>query len=114
MLKRFALVGTVIVLLSAGATAPVARTTDSGIAEEVFPKVNLINAPKGVVTPVYSGGPQTFLILGTDRRTGAKTAADRENPPHSDTILLVRLDPQRGQTSIMSIPRDLMVNISAP
>jgi polyisoprenyl-teichoic acid--peptidoglycan teichoic acid transferase len=114
MLKRFGLAGVVIVLLSVGATATVALNTVSGIAEEVFPKINQINAPKGVVTPVYSGGPQTFLILGTDRRTGSKDAADRENPPHSDTILLVRLDPERGQTSIMSIPRDLMVNITAP
>jgi LCP family protein required for cell wall assembly len=114
MLKRFALAGTVIVLLSAGATATVALNTVSGIAEEVFPKINQINAPKGVVTPVYSGGPQTFMILGTDRRTGAKNAVDRTNPPHSDTILLVRLDPEHGQTSIMSIPRDLMVNITTP
>jgi LCP family protein required for cell wall assembly len=112
MLKRFLLAGTVIVALSAGATATVALNTVSGIAEEVFPKINQINAPKGVVTPVYSGGPQTFMILGTDRRTGAKNAADRANPPHSDTILLVRLDPEHGQTSIMSIPRDLMVNIT--
>ena len=70
MLKRFVLAGTVIVVLSAGATATVALNTVSGIAEEVFPKLNQINAPKGVVTPVYSGGPQTFMILGTDRRTG--------------------------------------------
>jgi LCP family protein required for cell wall assembly len=112
MVRRFLLAGTVIVLLSAGATVTVALNTVSGIAEEVFPKINQINAPKGVVTPVYSGGPQTFMILGTDRRTGAKDAADRENPPHSDTILLVRLDPEHGQTSIMSIPRDLMVNIT--
>jgi LCP family protein required for cell wall assembly len=112
MLKRFLLAGVVIVALSAGATATVALNTVSGIAEEVFPKINQINAPKGVVTPVYSGGAQTFMILGTDRRTGSKDAADRENPPHSDTILLVRLDPEHGQTSIMSIPRDLMVNIT--
>ena len=112
MLKRALLAGTVIILLSAGATATVALNTVSGIAEEVFPKINQINAPKGLVTPVYSGGPQTFMILGTDRRTGARDTADRENPPHSDTILLVRLDPEHGQTSIMSIPRDLMVNIT--
>jgi LCP family protein required for cell wall assembly len=114
MLRRFVLAGMVIVLLSAGATATVALNTVSGIAEEVFPKINQINAPKGVVTPVYSGGPQTFMILGTDRRTGAKNIIDRTNPPHSDTILLVRLDPEHGQTSIMSIPRDLMVNITTP
>ena len=40
---------------TSGATATVALNTVSGIAEEVFPKINQINAPKGVVTPVYNG-----------------------------------------------------------
>jgi LCP family protein required for cell wall assembly len=66
------------------------------------------------VTPVYSGGPQTFLILGSDRRAHARNAFDRLNPPHSDTMLLVRFDPGQGQTSVLSIPRDLLVNITAP
>jgi polyisoprenyl-teichoic acid--peptidoglycan teichoic acid transferase len=114
MLTRFLLAGVVIVALSAGATATVALNTVSGIAEEVFPKINQINAPKGVITPDYSGGPQTFMILGTDRRTGSKDLADRLNPPHSDTILLVRFDPGQGQTSVLSIPRDLLVNIATP
>ncbi len=112
MTKRFAIAAVAIVALSAGATATVALNKITGIAEEVFPKLNEINAPKGVVTAEYSGGPQTFLILGTDRRVGAKDSYDRENPPHSDTILLVRFDPSQGQTSVMSIPRDLMVNIT--
>jgi LCP family protein required for cell wall assembly len=112
MAKRFAIAAVAIVALSAGATATVALNKITGIAEEVFPKLNEINAPKGVVTAEYSGGPQTFLILGTDRRVGAKDSYDRENPPHSDTILLVRFDPGQGQTSVMSIPRDLMVNIT--
>jgi polyisoprenyl-teichoic acid--peptidoglycan teichoic acid transferase len=112
MLKRFLLGGLLIVLLSGGATATLALNKISGIAEEVFPKLNEIHAPKGVVTPEYNGGPQTFLILGSDRRVGSKDATDRTNPPHSDTILLVRFDPEHGQTSVMSIPRDLMVNIT--
>lgn len=112
MTKRFAIAAVAIVALSAGATATVALNKITGIAEEVFPKLNQINAPKGVVTAEYSGGPQTFLILGTDRRVGAKDSYDRENPPHSDTILLVRFDPGQGQTSVLSIPRDLMVNIT--
>ena len=102
-----------IVAISAGATATVLSNRITTLAEEVFPKLNEINAPKGVVTPEYNGGPQTFLILGSDRRVGAKDAYDRENPPHSDTILLVRFDPEQGQTSVLSIPRDLMVNITA-
>jgi polyisoprenyl-teichoic acid--peptidoglycan teichoic acid transferase len=112
MTKRFAIAAVAIVALSAGATATVALNKITGIAEEVFPKLNQINAPKGVVTAEYNGGPQTFLILGTDRRVGAKDSYDRENPPHSDTMLLVRFDPGQGQTSVLSIPRDLMVNIT--
>src|SRR5271166_3956095 len=112
MLRRFLLGGLLIVLLSGGATATLALNKITGIAEEVFPKLNEINAPKGVVTAEYNGGPQTFLILGSDRRVGSKDAYDREDPPHSDTILLVRFDPQEGQTSVLSVPRDLMVNIT--
>jgi LCP family protein required for cell wall assembly len=112
MWKRFLIAGAVIVALSGAATATVALNTVSGIADEVFPALSQINAPKGVVTPEYSGGPQTFLILGSDRRVGAKDAYDRSNPPHSDTMLLVRFDPEQGQTSVLSIPRDLMVNIT--
>src|SRR5674476_245803 len=53
------------------------------------------------------------LVLGTDRREGSVDALDKTNPPHSDTILLVRFDPAQGQTSVLSIPRDLMVNIKS-
>jgi LCP family protein required for cell wall assembly len=112
MWKRFLIAGVLIVALSAAASATVALNTVSGIADEVFPALNKINAPKGLITPEYSGGAQTLLILGSDRRVGAKDSYDRTNPPHSDTMLLVRFDPGQGQTSVMSIPRDLMVNIT--
>ena len=52
-------------------------------------------------------------MLGSDRRAKAKNAYER-GEPHSDTILLVRFDPSQGQTSVLSIPRDLMVNIRTP
>src|SRR5271163_2931094 len=113
-LKRFLLAAVLIVLLSGGATATLALNKISTIAEEVFPKLNQINAPKGVVTPEYSGGAQTFLLLGSDRRSGSKNDEERDASPHSDTILLVRFDPAQGQTSVLSIPRDLMVNIVTP
>src|ERR1700736_6119813 len=94
MWKRFLLAAALIALLSGAATATVALNTVSGIAAEVFP--NTIKVPKGVVTPEYSGGPQTFLVLGSDRRAKSKIAFDRNNPAHSDTILLVRFDPEQG------------------
>ena len=75
MWARFLIGGLLIALLSGAATATIALNTVSGIAAEVFP--NTIVAPKGVVTPVYNGGPQTFLVLGSDRRARAKSALDR-------------------------------------
>ncbi len=110
MLKRFLVAAVIIVALSAGATATLALNKITDLAHEVFPST--ISVPKGVVSAEYSGGPQTFLVLGTDRRVGAKDSFDREDPPHSDTILLVRFDPEQEQTSVMSIPRDLLVNIT--
>jgi polyisoprenyl-teichoic acid--peptidoglycan teichoic acid transferase len=109
---RFVIAAVLIVVLAGGATATVALNKVSKIGEEVFPKSNDIEVKKGIVTPVYSGGPQTFLILGSDRRAHSTDAYDRSDPPHSDTILLVRFDPEQEQTSVLSIPRDLMVNIT--
>ena len=114
MWLRFALAAILIIGLSGVATATVALNKASTIAEELFPTLSQIKTPKGLVTPEYGGGPQTFLILGSDRRAGSKNQAEREGGSRSDTILLVRFDPGQGQTSVMSIPRDLMVNIRTP
>ena len=114
MWKRFLIAGVLIVALSAGATATVALNKITTIADEVFPTLSKIKTPKGLVTPEYSGGPQTFLVLGSDRRSGSKNPGEREAAPHSDTILLVRFDPEQGQTSVLSIPRDLLVNVKLP
>jgi LCP family protein required for cell wall assembly len=111
MWKRFLLAGVLIAALSGAATATVALNTVSTLAHEVFPEIAKINAPKGLVQLKYDGGPQNFLVLGSDRRSGSKNSEERTATPHSDTILIVRFDPEHGQTSVMSIPRDLMVNI---
>ncbi|HXB63754.1 MAG TPA: LCP family protein [Solirubrobacteraceae bacterium] len=111
---RFALAGVLIVLLCGGATAAVTVRTANHIADEVFPRLNQIHTPKGLVASIYSGGPKTFLILGSDKRYGSKNAEEREAGAHSDTILLVRFDPEQEQTSVLSIPRDLLVSIKMP
>ncbi len=56
-----------------------------------------------------AGGPQTILLIGSDKR--AKGAIDASGPPHSDTMLLVRLDPSQPDTTMVSVPRDLKVTI---
>ncbi|MFI5004510.1 MAG: LCP family protein [Solirubrobacterales bacterium] len=114
MWKRFLLAGVLIVLLCGGATAAVTLRTATQVANEIFPKLNQIHAPKGVLSSVYKGGPETFLILGSDKRYGSKNAEERGAAAHSDTILLVRFDPEQEQTSVLSIPRDLLVSVKAP
>ena len=60
---------------------------------------------------MQGGGPQTLLVLGSDRRY---VDAKRDNPVRSDTMMLVRLDPNKAATAVMSVPRDLKVDIPGP
>src|SRR5215208_3422789 len=51
--------------------------------------------------------PTTILLLGTDHnKTGG-----REGDRHSDSIMLVRTDPEHHRLAFLSIPRDLRVSI---
>ncbi len=51
--------------------------------------------------------PSTILLLGTDHSLAASRAGDR----HSDSITLLRTDPDHGRLYYLSIPRDLRVEI---
>jgi LCP family protein required for cell wall assembly len=62
------------------------------------------------LTPDQAGAPQTIMIIGSDKRALSKSTFDRSDPPHTDTMLLLRMDPGKSQTSVMSIPRDLEVS----
>jgi LCP family protein required for cell wall assembly len=64
----------------------------------------------GDVVPPEPDGPRTLLVLGSDRRA-ASTVDGRNGPPRSDTIVLVRLDPDRNRIAVLSLPRDLAVHI---
>lgn len=112
-----AFIGVFLVFLSTGAGVAIAGylmiapPTPIGIPEEELPEAIPIDEEQ--VEPVEPGGPRTLLVLGSDRR--AKTSKDaqlgqRENP-HSDTIVLVRLDPRRHRVAVLSLPRDLAVTI---
>ncbi len=110
MWKRFLIAGVLIAALAGGATATVALNTVSDIAHKIIQ--HPVSVPKNLIAE-YNGGPVTYLVLGSDRRARSADVYDRSDPPHSDTILLVRFDPNEGQTSVLSIPRDLLVNIKS-
>ncbi len=107
LLKRALLGGMLITLLSAAAVASAAfleieevtkEIERSGRAPIVLPEIDRADA----------GSARTIMVLGSDLRY-----VDKKNgiKPRSDTIILVRLDPDKEAVSVMSIPRDLKVTI---
>jgi len=56
-----------------------------------------------------SGEPQTLMLLGSDARP--LWSPNHEDKTRSDTVILLRLDPSRGTTTMLSLPRDLKVEV---
>jgi LCP family protein required for cell wall assembly len=57
-----------------------------------------------------SGGPLTVLVLGVDKRPPDSKEAQVEGT-RTDTIMLVRLVPRTGEVKLLSLPRDLLVEV---
>jgi LCP family protein required for cell wall assembly len=57
------------------------------------------------------GAPATALVVGYDFR---KYGTDAGAEPRSDTVMLVRADPQLKAISMLSFPRDLIVDVVCP
>ncbi len=107
MAKRFGLGAVLVIFFTATAVS-------SALLLEVHQDVTVfarestpIPGVKNVLDEVPAGEPQTILLLGSDRRYGD----GKDNPPRSDTIIVVRLDPDKNATAVMSLPRDLKVTI---
>jgi LCP family protein required for cell wall assembly len=62
------------------------------------------------LTRVPSSGPQTILILGSDKDPELKDV-QKGFKGLSDTTMLLRLDPDRDAIALFSLPRDLKVEI---
>ncbi|HET9125560.1 MAG TPA: LCP family protein [Solirubrobacteraceae bacterium] len=65
----------------------------------------------GALAPTPPGGAQTILLVGNDQRAHTTTAPVL---PHSNEMLLVRVDPSKPFISMMSLPRELDVPIHTP
>jgi polyisoprenyl-teichoic acid--peptidoglycan teichoic acid transferase len=101
---RFSLASFLIVASMAAATAASLLLFLDDIAAKL--RDSSIEGVKPFLANVDEGGPETFLILGSDKRASAPG-----DPGRSDTTLLLRLDPDQGRVALMSIPRDLKVDI---
>jgi LCP family protein required for cell wall assembly len=110
MYKRFLIAALVISLSTAGVVATAALLEVkkySDILGKFSVPIPGVHRP-GALDDVDPGGPQTILLLGSDRRF---VDIANHTPTRSDTMILLRLDPSKGATAVMSIPRDLKVAI---
>jgi len=103
---RFTLASAVIVTTTAAATAASILLYVGSIAEALSHNDVLKDKVERVLANTKGGEPQNILILGSDKR-----ASEPEDPGRSDTTILLRLDPDNDAIALMSIPRDLKVEI---
>src|SRR3954449_10366440 len=97
-----------MILAAAAAVSTAVLLQVKEVTDIIINHGHKIRGIENVLDQVSAGGPQTILVLGPDRRFVDIKA---KNPVRSDTIMLVRLDPSKGATAVMSIPRDLKVQI---
>src|SRR5947209_3974025 len=77
---------------------------------------NTALATGGSLASAGYGDAETLLLVGDDQRslTGEFKHYSRAVLPHSNEMLLVRIDPNQSYISMMSIPRELKVTIHQP
>ena len=105
--KRLLIGAVLIVFAAAGATAVAAFHEIDKVVDalELGPELKLGHE----LAKTDPGKPQTLMILGSDRRP--KNNVEGAAGARSDTIMLIRLDPEKEAIAIMSLPRDLKVDI---
>jgi LCP family protein required for cell wall assembly len=80
---------------------------DSTVAQVSENNQGAVTAAEGVlIKEVEEGDPINILVLGSDRRDDIP-----DDPGRSDTMMLLRLDPEMKSISMFSVPRDLWVTI---
>src|SRR5207248_1297506 len=102
-LLRFALGALIVVAFAAATTAVAGLLQFKQFGAELDKTPALKHARVTIADP---GNPQTLLLIGSDHRAG-----DRFRDAHTDTMMLVRLDPASQTINVLSVPRDLRVDL---
>jgi LCP family protein required for cell wall assembly len=102
-LWRFLLAAVVVIGATAATTAVAGLLQFKQLATDLSLTPALNNANITLPNP---GDPQTILIIGSDHRVGTSF-----NAANTDTMMLVRLNATSQTINVMSIPRDLQVQI---
>jgi LCP family protein required for cell wall assembly len=106
-----ALIAAIVVVGAIGAFVATATLLEVGKIAKAFRQNKTINVGPQVLTQAAAGAPETLLLVGDDRRPAPKGKPDAFVVPHSNEMLLVRLDPSKPTIAMLSIPRELKVTI---
>jgi LCP family protein required for cell wall assembly len=99
-----------VALIVAGGAAGAAYLKTHQFLEAISPKTKADRAAAKRLDAAIPGQPTVALVIGTDRRKGREA----ELTGRSDTLILVRADPDTESISLLSFPRDLIVTVKCP
>jgi LCP family protein required for cell wall assembly len=94
----------------AGGAAGAAYLKTHQFIQAISPKTKADRAAAKRLDAAIPGQPTVALVIGTDRRKGVEA----ELTGRSDTLILVRADPETSSLSMLSFPRDLIATIKCP
>jgi len=97
-----------------GVAAANPQTTPGVNAEGTPVAPTISSAPQVQMPPPWDGASRvTILIIGLDYRDwlAAQESPEIQGPPRSDTMILLTIDPISKTAGMLSIPRDMWVNI---
>jgi polyisoprenyl-teichoic acid--peptidoglycan teichoic acid transferase len=100
-----ALVASILVIGFAAATTAVGGLLQVRQITHLLDRTPSFQASPSVVVP-DPGKAQTILLVGSDHRAGTPF-----RDVNTDTMMLVRLDPNSSTINLISVPRDLKVQI---
>jgi len=103
MLVRFAIGAVIVIAFTATTTAVAGLLQFKQFASDLSLTPSITHAQVTIADP---GRPQTLLLIGSDHRAGEPFSA-----ANTDTMMLVRLDPNSSTINLLSVPRDLRVEI---
>lgn len=94
----------IVTLFAASAVAATVQNEAAKITDELNKNSRVDTG--GALDKVQPGKPQTLLLVGDDHRY----QDPKGTPSRADTMILVRLDPDARATTMLSLPRDLLVS----
>jgi LCP family protein required for cell wall assembly len=110
LVRLIALWTVLAALIVAGGAAGAVYLKQHEFFEAVKPKSKTDKAAQKDLDAPIPGQPTIALVIGTDKRRGPE--ADLTG--RSDTLMLVRADPETDSISLLSLPRDLVTTIKCP